>query len=130
LLSILVLLLSTLALLAACASPSKASPTATSLQWGEATSNGHPTLAEFGRGTCIPCKEMKPILEDIARQYDGRLNVMIISVDEYAALTREFRITAIPTQIFLDEDGEEVSRHIGFLPKKDIVAALSRMGIE
>jgi thioredoxin 1 len=73
---------------------------------------------------------MKPILEDIARQYDGRLNVMIISVDEYAALTQEFRITAIPTQIFLDEDGEEVSRHIGFLPKKDIVDALSRMGIE
>jgi thioredoxin 1 len=87
-------------------------------------------LAEFGRGTCIPCKEMKPILEEVARDYVGRLNVMIISVDDYAALTREFRISAIPTQVFLDKDGQEVGRHIGFLPKKDIVASLARMGLK
>ena len=95
-----------------------------------ATANGKPTIAEFGRGTCIPCKEMKPILEDLAVEYEGRLNVAIISVDEYRALTSQYGIMAIPTQVFLDASGKEVARHVGFLPRKDIIAQLEKLGFE
>jgi thioredoxin 1 len=109
---------------------SKSNQTTTVMSWSEAISNGKPTLAEFGRGTCIPCKDMKPILEEIAAEYVGKLNVMIISVDEYSVLTRQFGIMAIPTQVFLDKDGKEVSRHVGFFAKKDIVSTLTAMGIE
>jgi thioredoxin 1 len=109
---------------------SKSGPTTPSISWSEAISNGKPTLAEFGRGTCVPCQQMKPILEELAVEYESKLNVLIISVDTYAALTRQFQILAIPTQIFLDKDGKEVSRHVGYFAKKDIINTLITMGIE
>jgi len=96
----------------------------------QAMSSGKPTIAEFGRGTCIPCKQMKPILEELAIEYKDKLNVVIISVDEYRDLTNQYRIMAIPTQIFFDSSGNELIRHIGFLPKEDIVTQLKKMGVD
>lgn len=101
----------------------------TSITLPIALTNGKPTLAEFGRGTCIPCKEMKPILEDLAVEYQDRLNVSIVSVDEYRNLTNYYRIMAIPTQIGFDSDGNEVFRHVGFWPQDEIIAELSKLGI-
>jgi len=102
--------------------------TSTSLK--QAISNGKPTLAEFGRGICIPCKEMKPILEELSVEYKGELNVVIVEVDDNIELTRQFAIMMIPTQIFLDSEGKEVFRHIGFYPKEEIIAQLEKMGIK
>ncbi|MFH1381971.1 MAG: thioredoxin family protein [Chloroflexota bacterium] len=96
----------------------------------QALTNGKPTLAEFGRGTCIPCKEMKPILEDMAVEYQDKLNVSIVSVDEYRDLTNYYRVMAIPTQIIFDESGKEVFRHVGFWPEAQIIAQLSKLGIK
>ncbi|MFC1874323.1 thioredoxin family protein [Chloroflexota bacterium] len=102
--------------------------TSTSLK--QAVSNGKPTLAEFGRGICIPCKEMKPILEELSVEYKGELNVVIVEVGDNVELTRQFGIMMIPTQIFLDSDGEEVFRHVGFYPKEEIIVQLRKMRIE
>ena len=102
--------------------------TSTSLK--QAISNGKLTLAEFGRGVCIPCKEMKPILEELSVEYKGELNVVIVEVDDNVDLTRQFGIMMIPTQIFLDSDGKEVFRHVGFYPKEEIIVQLKKMGIE
>ena len=96
----------------------------------QALSNGKPTLAEFGRGICIPCKAMKPILNELAAEYKDNLNVVIVEIDEHQDLTYQYRIMAIPTQIFLDSSGKEITRHIGFLPKEDIITQLKRMGID
>ncbi len=96
----------------------------------QALTNGKPTLAEFGRGTCIPCKEMKPILESLAVEYQDRLNVSIVSVDEYRALTNHYGVMAIPTQIGFDSTGKEVFRHVGFWPKDQIVAQFGKLGIK
>ena len=109
---------------------SKSNQTTTVMSWSEAISNGKPTLAEFGRGTCIPCKEMKPVLEALAKEYDGRLNVLIIDVDVYSTLTRQHGIMVIPTQIFFNTDGKEVSRHVGFFPKADIITELEKIGVK
>jgi len=102
----------------------------TSIPLPEALKNGKPTLAEFGRGTCIPCKEMKPILEYLALEYKGKLNVPIVSVDEYSSLTNYYRVMAIPTQIVFDGSGKEVFRHIGVWPKEQIIAQLNKLGIK
>ncbi|MFC2071344.1 FKBP-type peptidyl-prolyl cis-trans isomerase [Chloroflexota bacterium] len=102
----------------------------TSMPLEQALENGLPTIADFGRGTCIPCKQMKPILEDLAKEYEGKVNVLIISVDEHKDLTTQYGIMAIPTQIFLDSEGQEVTRHMGFFAKDDIIAQLLEMGIE
>lgn len=101
-----------------------------SLPLGQALSSGKPTVAEFGRGTCIPCKQMKPILEELAKEYEGKVNVLIISVDEYRDLTGQYGIMAIPTQIFFDSSGQEITRHMGFYAKEDIIVQLKKMGIE
>ncbi|MDD5287887.1 MAG: thioredoxin family protein [Dehalococcoidales bacterium] len=97
---------------------------------GAVIKSGVPVIAEFGRGTCIPCKEMKPILENLAVECKGKLYVAIISVDEYYNLAVQSKIMAIPTQIFYDGNGKEVARHIGFWPKEEIVTQLKKMGID
>ena len=96
----------------------------------QALSNGKPTLAEFGSNTCIPCKQMKPILEELAVEYIGKLNVVIVEVYEHMDLARQYQIMTIPTQIFFDSSGKEITRHIGFWSKEEIIAQLEKMGID
>ncbi|MBN1691343.1 MAG: thioredoxin family protein [Dehalococcoidia bacterium] len=87
--------------------------------------NGKPTLSEFGWRTCTPCKAMKPIMEEVAVQYKGRLNVVIVEIYEHDDLARRHSIRAIPTQIFFGKDGKELTRHEGYLSKERIQAILS-----
>jgi len=96
----------------------------------QALSSGKPTLAEFGRGICIPCKAMKPILEELAVEYEGKLKVVIVEIDDHMEQTRQHGIMAIPTQIFFDSSGQEITRHIGFYAKEDIIVQLKNMGIK
>lgn len=91
--------------------------------------NGQPTLAEFGWRDCDPCKAMKPILEELAIEYKGRVNVVIVEVYEQRELTSKYRIMGIPTQVLFDEKGIEARRHIGFWAKNDIEATLKAMGV-
>ena len=102
----------------------------TSIPLEQALSSGLPTLAEFGRGICVPCKAMKPILEELATEYEGKLNVVIVEIDDHMDQAREYGIMAIPTQIFFDSSGNEVTRHMGFWPKEEIIAQLKKMGVE
>lgn len=102
----------------------------TSITLPKALTNDKPTLAEFGRGTCIPCKAMKPILENLAVEYQDKLNVSIVSIDEYPDLTNYYRIMTIPTQIIFNSSGKEVFRHIGFWSEEQIVSQLSKLGIK
>jgi len=95
----------------------------------EAIASGTPTIAEFGRGTCVPCKAMKPVLQELDTEYKDRVNVVIVEVDSHRDLTSQYKIMAIPTQIFFNSDGVEVTRHIGYLPKEEIVSEFKKMGI-
>jgi peptidylprolyl isomerase len=102
----------------------------TSVTLQQALGNGKPTLAEFGSSTCIPCKQMKPILESLTAEYEGKLNVVFVEVYEQMELAQKYSILAIPTQIIFDGNGKEVTRHIGFWAKEAIIAELIKMGIE
>jgi len=96
----------------------------------KALQGGRPVVVDFGRGTCIPCKMMAPILEDLRRAYQGKAEVVFIEIDEYPAVTQRCGIRAIPTQIFYDASGRENHRHEGFMPREDIVAKLASMGVK
>jgi thioredoxin 1 len=72
---------------------------------------------------------MKPILENLAIEYEGRLNVVIIDVYDEPELGSKYGIIAMPTQILFDSLGREVSRHPGFFPKAGIIAELKKVGI-
>jgi len=105
-------------------------PDLASIPLASALASGKPTLAEFGRGICTPCKMMKPILEELSLEYEGRLNVVIVEVYEHMDLARQYGIMAIPTQIFFDDTGQETARHIGFWPKEEIQGQVKGMGIQ
>ncbi|MFC1897133.1 thioredoxin family protein [Chloroflexota bacterium] len=105
-------------------------PDLASISLTQVLGNGKSTLAEFGRGICIPCKAMKPILEELAVEYKDKLDVVIIEIDEHRALTNQYEIMAIPTQIFFDSNGKEIARHVGFWAKEEVIAQLNKMGID
>ncbi len=87
------------------------------------------TMVDLGATKCIPCKMMAPIIEDLKNEYQGRASIIFIDVWENKDQARRFGIRGIPTQIFYDKNGREVSRHVGFLDKKSIVAALENLGV-
>jgi thioredoxin 1 len=89
-----------------------------------------PRLVDLGRGTCIPCKQMAPILEELAREYAGRAIVEVIDLRDRPQAAGEYGIKLIPTQVFFDENGKEVWRHEGFLPRDQIVARFEGMGVK
>jgi thioredoxin 1 len=89
-----------------------------------------PLLLDFGMGICIPCRMMKSILEEVAQDYDGKLLVKILEIDQHRDLVRQFRIHLIPTQIFINSKGEIVHRHEGFMDKASILRVLSQMGVK
>ena len=101
-----------------------------SIPLDQALSNGLPTIAELGSSTCIPCKQMKPLLEELAIEYEGKLNVVIVEIYEHRELAQQYGIMAIPTQVVFDSSGKEITRHIGFWPREEIVTQLKKMGIE
>jgi len=81
---------------------------------------GAPVLADFGRGTCIPCKMMKPILDKLAGDLSGQVHVLILDTRDYPSLSRKHQVRLIPTQIFFDGSGKELYRHEGFMSEDDI----------
>ena len=91
---------------------------------------GMVTMIDLGAKKCIPCKMMAPIMQKMEKKYDGRAAIVFIDVWENREQARRFGIRAIPTQIFYDADGNETSRHVGFMSEEEIVKTLSQMGVE
>ena len=89
-----------------------------------------PRLVDLGAGKCIPCKQMKPILDDLTRNYADQFSVVFIDVWENREEGGKYGIRMIPTQIFYGADGKELARHEGFMAKKDILAKWKELGVE
>ncbi|MBI5381140.1 MAG: thioredoxin family protein [Opitutae bacterium] len=89
-----------------------------------------PRLIELGADKCIPCKAMKPIIDELTKEYAGQLDVVFIDVWKDRAAGERHGIQSIPTQIFLRADGKEAFRHEGFFAKKDILAKWKELGVE
>jgi thioredoxin 1 len=105
-------------------------PSATDANIRAALGSGRPTLADFGARTCIPCKKMAPILAELEHELKGKGNVLFTDVREDGDLAEKYRIQMIPTQIFFDNKGKEVKRHMGFLSKADIIKELKAAGLK
>lgn len=88
-----------------------------------------PRLVDLGAGKCIPCKQMKPILAELTRDYADQFTVVFIDVWENKDAGEPYGIRMIPTQIFFAADGKELFRHEGFFSKKDILAKWKELGV-
>lgn len=95
-------------------------------------SNNLVTFIELGSKRCIPCKMMQPVLDSIEKDYKGKVKVVFYDVwtKEGKPFGALYQIKAIPTQVFLDKDGNEFFRHTGFLPENKIVELLKTKGVE
>lgn len=96
----------------------------------ETVEKNKPMLVDLGAGTCIPCKQMVPVLEDVKKTYEGKAVIKVIDVYENQDEATKYGIRVIPTQIFLDKDGKEFFRHEGFFPKEEIVKVFDKMGVK
>ena len=110
------------------AAPRGAAPTPIVSHGTSAQAAGLPRLVDLGADTCIPCKAMAPILVELRAEYAGRMRVDFIDVWKDPSAGDPYRIYAIPTQIFFDGDGKELTRHQGFISKADILATWKRFG--
>lgn len=88
-----------------------------------------PTLVEIGSESCILCQAMQPVLAELRRDYGSKLRVLFYDVRVHPEAAQRFGIESIPTQVFLDKDGRELFRHVGFWPKEDIVAKFKELGV-
>ncbi|MFA5859676.1 MAG: thioredoxin family protein [Elusimicrobiota bacterium] len=90
------------------------------------------TFIELGSINCVPCKMMAPIVKELEEEYKGKVNVIFYDVwtDEGKPYAMKYGIQAIPTQVFLDKDGNEYFRHTGFFPKEEILKTLAMKGIK
>jgi thioredoxin 1 len=91
---------------------------------------GMVTMVDLGATQCIPCKMMAPILEKLKQKYAGRAAIVFVDVWMDKEPAERFQIRAIPTQIFFDEQGKEVYRHVGFLNEEAIVGKLKSLGVD
>jgi len=90
---------------------------------------GLPTLIDIGAGTCIPCKLMAPILEELKGELQGKIVVQFIDLNKFPNAARVYGILVMPTQIFYDATGKELFRHEGFFSKEDILGKWKELGI-
>lgn len=90
------------------------------------------TFVELGSVNCIPCKMMQPIMKEIEEEYTGQVKVVFHDVwtEEGRPYAQKYGIRVIPTQVFLDKDGNEYYRHEGFFPKEELVKVLRQQGIK
>jgi thioredoxin 1 len=96
---------------------------------GPAATAKLPKLLDLGAGKCIPCKMMAPILEELKKEYAGRMEVVFIDVWEKPEAAKPYGIETIPTQIFFDAEGKELFRHVGFFAKDDILAKWKELAV-
>jgi len=78
-----------------------------------------PVMVDFWAAWCGPCRMVAPVLDEIAKEHEGKIRIVKVNVDEEPALAAKYRITSIPAmKVF--KGGEEVRELIGAMPKQQI----------
>ncbi|MBI3360314.1 MAG: thioredoxin [Chloroflexi bacterium] len=82
-----------------------------------------PVLVDFTAVWCGPCQMIAPIVEQIAKDYDGKMTVAKLDIDENVETTMKYGVMGVPT-LMLFKDGEPVERLVGYMPKDRIAAKI------
>lgn len=89
------------------------------------------TFVELGSVRCIPCKAMKEIMDKLEAKFPRDLDIVFHDVwtDAGKPAARKYQIRSIPTQVFLDENGQEFYRHEGYFPQDELEKILLGKGV-
>jgi thioredoxin 1 len=95
----------------------------------QALASGKPVLVDFGANSCLPCRQMRPVLKEIGSEYSEKAKVLVVDVYKYQKLAQEYKVLLIPTLVFFDPKGKEAFRNVGIMEKEKIVAKLKEIGM-
>ena len=82
-----------------------------------------PVLVDFWAQWCAPCLAAAPVLEELAKDYDGKVSFAKVNVDENGPLAVKYGIAAIPTMLIF-KGGQPVQQILGYKPKKELEKVL------
>lgn len=90
------------------------------------------TFIELGSVRCIPCQKMQGVMKSIEKKYGRQVKVVFHDVwtPEGKPFGEKHGIETIPTQVFLDENGKEFSRHVGYFPEEELEKILKEKGVK
>lgn len=88
--------------------------------------NGLPVIVDFSAEWCPPCRKLKPIFTELKGEYAGKVDFVTVNVDSMPELSQDFRVESIPALIYLNADGEEIYRSVGFQTGEQIKSDISK----
>lgn len=83
------------------------------------------SFVDFWAAWCGPCRMLAPIVDELAQDYDGKVQIAKLNVDENQYTARQYGIMSIPTMVIF-KDGQEVERLVGVMPKAAIAEKLDK----
>ncbi len=85
-----------------------------------------PSIVDFWAGWCMPCKIMGPVIDEIAKEFDGRVKVGKINIDENTEMATNLSVMNIPTLVFF-KNGQETGRVTGVVSKDSIITKIQEL---
>jgi thioredoxin 1 len=92
----------------------------------EVLKSATPVVVDFWAEWCGPCKMIAPVLDELAGEYDGKVKIGKVNIDEHQQLAINYGINSIPTLLFF-KNGEVADQVVGMRSKRDLKASFDRV---